>query len=418
MLQNSSKHLIIVLLLPVAMLKKHSFVAPPPEVISTQLTMEPPAVTRRQLSSTELTDLKNGGNSPRYIQTFFMKILLRLSACFVISVSVVVILYAFSLKKETKRYGFNRYYPQHAIGFHSKVDLGYNSYYFAGITDNKVYLGNFVQVNKIWESSYSLKDSSSHFIQVPQNEVIVWQNLKMTVNYPNIFLSEGYTPAGLVASYPDLTASLKYSKGAKYNKAIPLSMNSAIVRTYNRGKDLTMLVKSLNGRVTDTIHSYPIDKHGDGILSSDGLMLYNYELNKLVYIYFYKNKFITLDSNLAVGLTAHTIDTINMPQIAVAKVQNGKELTMSQPPLTVNKKAATWDTLLYINSGVMAENDDSKKYQEYSTIDVYNIINGKYLHSFYIPRYQDHLLSNFIVHDKMLFVLYDRYLLSYLIKVP
>jgi hypothetical protein len=346
-----------------------------------------------------------------------MKIFLRLTSCLFLSVSIIAILYAFSLKNETKRYGFNRYYPQHAIGFQSKIDLGYNSYYFAGVTESKVYLGNFIQVNKIWEAGYSLKDSNARFIEVPESEVLAWSNLKMTVKYPNVVMSEGYTPASLTANYPELKASLRYKNGAKYNRAVSLSTNSEIVRTYDRRNDLTILAKSLNGKIIDSIHRYTIDKFSDGILSSDGLMLYNNELNKLIYIYFYKNKIVTLDTNLTVSLTSRTIDTINTPQIAVAKIGDGKELTMSQPALTVNKKAATWDTLLYINSGVMAKNDDKSKYQKYSTIDVYNINNGKYLYSFYIPRYQDYLLSNFIVHDRHLFVLYDRYLLSYIIKV-
>ncbi len=70
-------------------------------------------------------------------------------------------------------------------------------------------------------------------------------------------------------------------------------------------------------------------------------------------------------------------------------------MTMSSPPLVVNKSAVVDDGHLFVHSNLMANNEASKAFDEASVIDVYSLTDGAYKFSFYIPDYQSHKASSF-----------------------
>ncbi|MNY31772.1 hypothetical protein D3C86_1659470 [compost metagenome] len=87
---------------------------------------------------------------------------------------------------------------------------------------------------------------------------------------------------------------------------------------------------------------------------------------------------------------------------------------MAKPPLYVNKRGYSSGNNLYIHAALAADNEDPKRFKQREVIDVYQLDNGKYSHTIYLPK--NKRLTGFVVHDDVLIALHERYLTTYSIS--
>jgi hypothetical protein len=158
-------------------------------------------------------------------------------------------------------------------------------------------------------------------------------------------------------------------------------------------------------------------KQIDGIFCTDGVLHYDKQIPMLVYIYFYRNEFITMDTNMHIISRARTIDTTSTAKIKMTKVMPENIITFSVPPLTVNKHSCVSGKFLFNHSGLRADNENKKTFDQSSVIDVYNLRDNRYLGSFYLQDYDHKKLSGFRVDGNRLLAIYDHYLLRFEINI-
>lgn len=158
-------------------------------------------------------------------------------------------------------------------------------------------------------------------------------------------------------------------------------------------------------------------KQIDGVFDTDGTLLYNKQLKKIVYTYFYRNEYIVIDNKLKLDYTGKTIDTISQAQIKISYVSSEKSNKLSTPPLVVNNCVATYGNYLFINSGLMGKFESKDTWKKASVIDVYDLVNNTYVFSFHIQHIAKNRVSELYIDQDRLICILGEYLLVYKLDV-
>ena len=79
-----------------------------------------------------------------------------------------------------------------------------------------------------------------------------------------------------------------------------------------------------------------LQKQIDGVFDTDGSLHYSAALQKLVYVYYYRNQFIVANPQLKLSYRGHTIDTNSVAKLKIAYLAEQGIKQFSAPPFTVN----------------------------------------------------------------------------------
>lgn len=338
----------------------------------------------------------------------------NLSYCLLGSLLVIFCLALYSGRADHSSNGFIRLIPPHVAIPERIWDLRVNSYYLAGCTDSHFYLGNHTNPQFISTIDQVLADPSVHRLSMSSAGGRIARSLLITVDSPRVYLYEGVTPSIVQGTLSD--SMLHRFPGKFYfNLAMPLSPVSSIFRVVDdHGKNI--LVKQLNDSLNKADNI--LEKQVDGIFCTEGSLEVEPRTNRLVYTYAYRNQFIVMDTNLHVLYKARTIDTVSHVNFTVGYIPSQRQITLSSPPRFVNKKTAVSGNYLFIHSALRADNDESSIYDAGSPIDVYSLLDGKYLFSFFLPDYQKHKIRDFRIVGNTLVALYDHYAYTYKLNIP
>jgi hypothetical protein len=346
------------------------------------------------------------------MNVIFKKIKL-LAICCLSSIGIVVILYQLSRNLNHYNNQFNRLFPPHFISYYHQTDLKFNSFYLAGFTKTHIFLGNSTAPGFMLVSNYELSDTHHIILQIPSNIAMVFPAARLYIDSPDIFIMEGRTPSILHGIYPDFLLHEYPNNQIYFNAASIISNRSLLVRAFDKETAQNMLMKSVT-RPNAIIRSPgALIKMGDGIFSLDGTISRDQYNHHFTYVYFYRNEFISLDSNLNILLKGKTIDSISTPQIKISEITSEGITTLSAPPLTVNKTSCADSNYLFVDSKLRARNQDEESFEASSVIDIYSLRNGEYLYSFYVPDHNHVKMKNFQVYNHRLVALYEHTLMTF-----
>lgn len=330
----------------------------------------------------------------------------------IFNIIVVVSLYSISNIKNHHKNGFNRSFIENPLLIQAKVlDVKFNTMYISGLTNSNIYISNHLLPDSLFYTNYSLDQIRNIQLNFPENEQIAWGALKLTVDSPYIYAYEGITPIILHAtvSKPEFTKS-KYA-GFKFDKGFPLNEKSFLGRSFNIALNQNVIMKSVNGARCE--NSFRLDKQGEGIFSTDGAFIYNYQLKRIIYVYYYRNIFNCLDTMLNKEYTGHTIDTTFYSNLKIAQIKSERTQKLVGNLSKVNKRACTYKQKLYINSALKADNELLPAFNNYSVIDVYDLKQKRYMHSFYLNSYNNMKLKEFRVYENKIVALFGKNLVCY-----
>lgn len=337
-----------------------------------------------------------------------------LTGCMLAGVSIVFVLYAFNGDKSMELYKFNRLFPSNVVTKKSMLNLGHPSYYIAGATADKLYFGNLLAPLHMLESDRYLKDTTHIKLKIKNAENLKFKSIQVKVDSPYFFITEGTQPYLLRGSMSDWNAKPLMRDSIYFSLAVPISPTSFVLRSQSVSSREDELGKETEGHV----NYFPalLEKQIDGVFCVDGMLHYNKDLQAVVYVYYYRNQYVVMDTSLNLLYRGNTIDPISKAQIKADSFtsEGARTYTMSAPPLMVNQKSCVYGNWLLVNSTIRAQNESKNMIDRTSVIDVYDLKTADYRFSFYLENYDK--FKGLWLFGKDLYAMSDQYVVSYTIN--
>ncbi|PIF34525.1 putative membrane protein YphA (DoxX/SURF4 family) [Flavobacterium sp. 9] len=332
--------------------------------------------------------------------------------------SIILVLVLFLTSEEIMKYEnpFIRRYPQHPITQQKTVNLKFNSYYFAGNSDSHIYLSNYTDPLHIIVFDTKLKNKQTIRIQFNPKD-ITFKSVKISVRGSYFFLMDGTVPCIYRGSTEDWKITHELKGIHYFTSAQPVDSSSVVFRS-NSGKNSSHIIGSYKEHECPkiTYNDSLLQQQIDGVFDTDGMLVYNERIRRMVYLYYYRNEFIVADQNAKLKYRGNTIDTISRAQIKVAYLKDNTERKMAAPPLVVNADLMVYQNLLFVHSKIQGQFEDQKLWQKAAIIDVYDLNTKVYLMSFAVYHSGDKKLRSFIVTDDNFYALMGDELLVYKLR--
>ncbi len=325
--------------------------------------------------------------------------LLYLSGIVAVATFVILILYWLANEKRNIKHGFNRHVIKRDIPFARSVTLDSDLYYFAGWMGDKVYLAN----PDIPLAVLAIHDTVQQVIPI-QNLTGVKAS-RISIDSPYFYLSDLYSYTIYKGNSSSWTVDKTIHNRIFFSESLPISTTSTVLRTFNHDRTTYQLSKE------NIHHEKPMNAPGllqkqiDGLFCTDGMLLFDKGKHRILYTYYYRNEFICADTNLVLLYRGKTIDTVSRANIKVEKISSMGISTLASPPAVVNRATYAAEGKLYINSNLIADNEDSNAFKSSDVVDLYDTTTGKYLFSFYLPKSGNQRMRHFAIHGGRLFVL-------------
>jgi hypothetical protein len=340
------------------------------------------------------------------------KLLIWITACFVASIGVVVLLVAASEDLRQKPGSFLREYPPHPIVEIASTTIDHPSYYIAGVTASHIYLSNHLAPLHLLKLNEKLTDTAHIRLKISGIEKQKYHRITVRIDSPYFHFMDGSIPyvySGLIENWQGFQIPLDTTY---FIDAIPITNESMIMRTTSARTLEHVLGKKVRGRKAKLNYDL-LEKQFDGVFCTDGKLLYNHDILRLIYVYYYRNQFIVTDTSLVIDYRGYTIDTIKTAQVESAPIVSEGALRLSSPPRVTNRLHTTYKEWLFINSTLPARNENMKRFNEASVIDVYNLLSGDYQFSFHIYNRDGKKPKGFAIKNNYLYALFDNSLVVY-----
>lgn len=326
-----------------------------------------------------------------------------------LSMLVMGLMFIFSEPDVSGHGGFTRNYIANPIHSADTIDLHYDSWYIAGQTGTTLFLGNVVAPLRVISIDLGTKDTSHFSITLDNHEKIGLGEVRLRVDASRIFLYDGTAPVIFGGDLAQKVVRRMPIRAPYFMEAEPMSDDRFAFRSIlkNRVADL------MYADTTESAVCGILTRQVDGLLCTAGMMSFDHQSNELVYVYFYRNEIIVMDSCMRYKRSFHTIDTITTAKISVASMSDKSRTVFSSPPLLVNRQSSVFNNVLVVNSKIPADNDERSKLSYGCDFDFYDIGSGKYQYSVYVAHLNDQEARFHRLVNNRLVVLYERQLIIY-----
>lgn len=325
--------------------------------------------------------------------------------------NILVLLLHLSAQKEIEHDEFTRNFITSGIKKESQWTLDGPKHYIAGLHVGHLYSADIFQPGKLFFVKWRGNNNSIRAIDIP----VTFRDSHISVELGWVYVSD--LNSFDIFKFPIDTANI-VSTGIQvfdstfFVEAIPLKRDAFAIRTLNQSKEYVLALKRSPNALP--VHSGNIlEKQLDGLFCTDGMLHYNSALEQLIYVYYYRNEFICMDTALHVVYRGKTIDGVERVQIRVAEIESSQTMALTSPPRIVNKKAHSSGDWLFIHSTIRATNESRFTFEQNDVVDVYGLRDGHYSGSFYIPRINGEKLRDFKVYGDLLVTIHGRILTTF-----
>jgi hypothetical protein len=219
-----------------------------------------------------------------------------------------------------------------------------------------------------------------------------------------LYILDGDQPAIYRESLNNLKEPRLVNNKCHFDVALPMDDSLIVVRFLNRKSEFAIGQLKSNG-ITEAPEL--LQGKGDGIMSKDGVLLTDNINKKIVYVHYYRNEYVVADHNMKLLYRGKTKDTVSIAKIKVGKPDKNGNVIMASPQVVTNKHAALYNNYLFVNSALLADNENKEFFNGSSVIDVYDIREGLYKFSFYIPDYKNKKIREFNVFGDKLVAMFE-----------
>lgn len=315
------------------------------------------------------------------------------------------------------RGSFLRMLPPHPVEELDSINIRSYNYYFAGAEGSDVYLAAYSNQFHLLKVNALSLDTQHINLNYRGIDTVKFYSPRLKVQGTNFYMVDGAVPAIYQGRLSDKVGASLKSDSIYFLEITPLSTGS-------------FAVKSLSGKTGENIlgkiASYaPYWKQGqnilvkqrDGVFCTDGVLSFNEANNQLVYVYYYRNEFIVMDTSLAVRYKRATIDTVSVVKIVPAEISSEGSKTLASPDYVVNRMQRTDGQWIFIESEHLGKNEHKNALSQASVIDMYALKDGRYKFSFYIYHLRGkRKMDDFIVAGDRILVKYGNVLQAFRMK--
>lgn len=337
------------------------------------------------------------------------------------TVSVLVLFCVVTLHSKQNTYrggGFVRNFEQNFSPI--PTDTFYleqrNQHYIAGTSSTSAFLASHSYPGQVLVIDHIRKTSTRINIHVSDTTSFVISALRVAVDSPDFYLSDGTSPVIYKGLIVDGRAETKLIPEDYFTDYLPLSNNSAIVRSLGGSRvNLLGKINTKNGK--SIFQTNMLRTQIDGLFCTSGQMILDKLSGRFVYTYSYRNEYIVADTSLNTFWTGRTIDTTNLAKIRTIDTKKRTARYLASPPVIVNRKIAIHDNKLFINSEMLSDGESITVLNYNSIIDVYDLLEKIYKGSFYIPTFRGKKLNDlYFIQPRILCALYPDAIIVYTIN--
>tara|TARA_R110000851_G_scaffold310283_2_gene470021 strand:- start:20249 stop:21727 length:1479 start_codon:yes stop_codon:yes gene_type:complete len=331
----------------------------------------------------------------------------------IFGVGVITLLFAFSEKKIHRNNAFQRRYIPHPIDKIHNFDLQYSSYYFAGAGSGKVYLGNTTAPLLMTVIDTSFRDTTTTMIKLDQMD-IPYRAVKVHVIPPKFYVTDGTVPIILQGDITNWKATTKMQRDYYFNHAYPINSNKLAVQSSSaiNGENIIGTI-DIEDTLKGTFSTELLEKQDDGVFDTDGKLIYSARLDKLIFIYYYRNQYLVANKNLDLGFRGKTIDTISRAQLHISENTSRQQRKLGGNSILVNRNIATADKFLFIDSPRLGKLEPEAMFDDANIIDVYDLLDQNYRFSFYLYEHKEEKAREFIIVDGIFYALQGNEIVAY-----
>jgi len=332
------------------------------------------------------------------------------------SAGFIFLVYVSSEKMTHQRNNFTRRFHHHPTTLLGETDLGFNSYYIAGTSQGKVFLGNHSTPLIVTEFDSALRQKKVYTITIPKTNK-KYHSLTLSVLPPYFYLWDGTEAFVYSGSTTNWKAKIWMDQKAFFTAFVPISSDRSSIRAISSTTKENVL-GNLTVKDSSNVHLNHtlLSKQIDGLFDTDGTLLYNNQFHKIIYTYYYRNQYVITDTLMKTKALGKTIDTTTRAAIKIKYVQSLQGSKITVPVVTVNKRTATYGHYLYIHAGLLGRYEPREVWDSTSIIDVYDFTTNTYAFSFYIDDKAKKKIRDFRVENDIIYTLNGNYLLSYRFK--
>jgi len=322
--------------------------------------------------------------------------------CIIAPMAVIYLLYAFSPQPNQRKNGFSRRFsgwraiPLDTLAAEKKFLS------VCGVTDYGLYVQLHDKQAVLW-TDWFLAQKVTYILPLPPDQKIR-SRIQVQIDSPlyHIFAGNG----------PDIFRGNLVAGGSSqhfhYNwpvflQGIAIPGGRYLLHGFdNRGTGFHqpfILWDPLTGKQLKKYDPFP--GTADAGIGSDGLMSYDTASGRLVFLQFYRNGLLSLDSTLAPLSEGATIDTVRSGTMQFAGYSDDEQFEYAghSPLALVNGQLCLDNGKIYVNSMLKADNEENG---DWSFIDVYDLRTLHYLYSFHLPWMEGKRIISFrVLHDKL-----------------
>ncbi|WP_121331412.1 MULTISPECIES: MauE/DoxX family redox-associated membrane protein [unclassified Flavobacterium] len=345
-----------------------------------------------------------------------LHLLKSIAASIIFSTGLIVVLFYCSEEIMHYKNPFVRRYIRQSAEFVQSKDLKFNSYYFSGYNNGEVFLGNYTTPLKVLRIDSTFKILKTSKIDY-KNQNIPFRLVKVLARGEYFYLMDGTVPCIYFGHISDWKIMGSFNEIPNFTALEPMDSSTFVFRN-NTGMNSANILGIYSAGTATKIQYQPklLQKQIDGIFDTDGMLLFNEGLRKIVFVYYYRNEFVIADENGKLIRRGHTIDTISKAKIKVAYLKGGVQRKMAAPPLTVNAVSATHNNLLFIESRIQGMYENDPLWKHAAIIDVYDLKKRSYVLSFPVFGTEEYKLKSLLITDTHLYGIIDTKLVVYRFK--
>jgi hypothetical protein len=342
--------------------------------------------------------------------------IMLLGASAIAAVGLVLLLFRLSENIVHYNNKFVRRFPPHTAQMEYEINLKFNSYYFSGSSNGKIYLGNSTAPLLMTLVDTATRQVATYKIQLNQKD-LPFKAPQIQVLGNDFFVFEGTVPYIFKGSIRNWKAKIRLHSGYYFSHLLPIDSVRVAVRyiTPKTGESLIGLI-NLADTINPKYGTNLLQKQFDGIFDTDGYLMVDRSQKQVVYNYRYRNQYLTTNENLKLIARGNTIDTVSKAHVKITKVKSRKYRTFSEPPLVVNHTAAADNGLLFVNSALPGVGESEDLWNRANIIDVYDLEDQSYQSSFPVFKIQRESMRAFLVNGDHLFALIDEKLVCYKLR--